>query len=239
MTPRIVPDPHPYNRDYKIPCETRTLIVGTAPPPRFTRTDVTAGSDELDFSFYYGSAHNYMWQFLEQYVSHRYQRKLFADDDSDDQCCRSASLFLRDSGLWMHDVLNSIRRKPGRETSASDGDLVEPEPHDLVDFRALLEKHDAITKICFTSELAANWTFRALSERDLFKQSWAQWASYKKKLEPEARYQKCFAELQVADRKVEFYVLPTPTGRGLKVITKQRIYWSVLFGYSPIPAESA
>jgi hypothetical protein len=52
---------HPYNSE-PIPDNVRLLIVGTAPPPRFSNPQCEGvGAHKLDFEFFYGSGHNNMW----------------------------------------------------------------------------------------------------------------------------------------------------------------------------------
>jgi hypothetical protein len=55
---------HPYNHREEVPQETRLLIIGTAPPPRFSNPAFRI-MKELDFDFFYGSEDNYMWEFLD------------------------------------------------------------------------------------------------------------------------------------------------------------------------------
>jgi hypothetical protein len=77
---------HPYNLRETIPDETRLLIVGTAPPPRFSNP-ACKGTRPLDFDFFYGSEDNYMWEFLENISKEIDRKKLFADDASSEECC--------------------------------------------------------------------------------------------------------------------------------------------------------
>ncbi len=59
---------HPYNHHEAIPDGTCKLIVGTAPPPRFShpRSTDKVCLRPCDLDFYYGSEDNFMWEFLER-----------------------------------------------------------------------------------------------------------------------------------------------------------------------------
>jgi hypothetical protein len=52
---------HPYNSANPIPNGTRVLIVGTAPPERFSRLPGSSGDLSGDVRFYYGSRDNELW----------------------------------------------------------------------------------------------------------------------------------------------------------------------------------
>ena len=52
---------HPYNSAYPIPRGTRVLVVGTAPPERFSRLPGPSGDLSGDVRFYYGSRDNELW----------------------------------------------------------------------------------------------------------------------------------------------------------------------------------
>src|ERR1700693_4108094 len=130
-----VTETHPYNLSpkFSIPDDTRLLIVGTAPPPRFSNP---ASKDRrgLDFDFFYGSEDNYMWEFLDNIAEEIDDEKLFADDASSEDCCDAARKFLQRHKIWMCDALQTYHRKEGMEWSASDADIV---PEQLTDFRVI------------------------------------------------------------------------------------------------------
>jgi hypothetical protein len=66
---------HPYNKGELIPPDTRVLIVGTAPPPRFHDPKELRGDD---FDFFYGSEDNFMWEYLDKIAEEIDGAKLFS-----------------------------------------------------------------------------------------------------------------------------------------------------------------
>jgi hypothetical protein len=229
---------HPYNVRETIPGETRLLIVGTAPPPRFSNA-ACGGMRGLDFDFFYGSEDNYMWEFLENIAEEIEQKKLFAEDASSEECCDAARVFLRRYKLWMRDVLQRYQRKAGKGTSASDADIVPPAPTDCTDFRSIISSHSYLNTVAFTSEKAAEWTFQKLggSELDLYKKALPVWRKIEKNASLEEyvsrKYQQAFLQHRIEEQHINFYILPSPTGRsqmkGLGTKEKQEIYKHVLF----------
>lgn len=119
---------HPYNLEEigHIPEGTRLLIVGTAPPPRFSlpRSE-RKGPVGKDIDFYYGSSDNDMWRILEELSDEKFNRQ--SKEDSREAMCN----FLRTHRMWMRDILQTYRRKPDHETSASDNHIIQPNLHRL------------------------------------------------------------------------------------------------------------
>lgn len=116
---------HPYNNDerFRIPLRTKTLIVGTAPPPRFSLSRLSnhrGPMKDFDADFYYGSKDNILWGFLT---------KAFAEPDFAIPGSEAAKVedtenmmqkYLAQHDIWMRDVLETYRRKPGRARSGSE-----------------------------------------------------------------------------------------------------------------------
>jgi hypothetical protein len=154
---------HPYNLCEKIPDDTRVLIVGTAPPPRFSK-DTCGCLREGDFTFFYGAEENYMWWGLLNQIAKEIEQNEFLDEGmSNEQCCSAARAFLRRRKLWMRDVLQIYHRNEGAECSSDDSDIVRDK---LTEFRPILELRD-LRILALTSEKAAEWTFDALYEQKL------------------------------------------------------------------------
>jgi len=233
---------HPYNLRETIPDETRLLLVGTAPPPRFSNP-ACGGMRGYDFDFFYGSEDNYMWEFLENIAEEIQQKKLFAEGASSEQCCDAARVFLRRYKLWMCDVLQRYQRKAGKGTSASDADIDPPALTDCTDFRSIIASHSCLNAIAFTSEKAAEWTFQKLggSELDRYKKVLPEWRKIEKNVPLEEyasrKYQQAVLQHRIEQQDINFYILPSPTGRsqmkGLCTKEKQKIYKYVLFTKGP------
>uniref|UniRef100_Q07QI6 Uncharacterized protein n=1 Tax=Rhodopseudomonas palustris (strain BisA53) TaxID=316055 RepID=Q07QI6_RHOP5 len=155
---------HPYNNIRESdPHRTIALIIGTAPPPRFSNP-MCREERELDFQFFYGSEDNYMWVFLEEALE---QRKMLLDEMSSGACCQIAREMLERHRLWMCDVLQQYRRKPGRACSASDNDIIPPPDAVFNDFAKVFSERPHLTGLAFTSQLAASWTLQALESQRL------------------------------------------------------------------------
>lgn len=145
---------HPYNCLETIPDNASTIIVGTAPPPRFSRPDMSLLAG--DTCFYYGSKSSRMWRLLSGITG-----TSLLDESDNAQRRTKWHNFLIINDLWMYDVLQEYKRKSGKETSARDADI---EEFDLTDFRVVFAAKRRINKIAFTSQQAADWTFQKLSE---------------------------------------------------------------------------
>jgi G:T/U-mismatch repair DNA glycosylase len=236
---------HPYNNPEDVPADTRVLIVGTAPPPRFSKNSPCPGMRGLDFDFYYGSEDNYMWQFLGEIAEDiNYPKKpLFTDDEDAEVCTKTARAFLEASRVWMYDTLNAYQRKTGREHSAHDADIAHKE---LTDFTPVFQKLSGLNEIAFTSEQASVWTFESLSKNNLispdqykvFQKSFSEWKNIRitdldRTEKIKRKFLRPFLTTAVNKRECKFYLLPSPTGRsrmGLKISDKKDIYKRVIFG---------
>ena len=229
---------HPYNAREPIPDGTNLVIVGTAPPPRFSNPTL-GGMRGMDFDFFYGSEDNHAWEFLKNIAKRRKNIKLFEDGFSSEQCCDAARSFLRDNRIWMRDVLNSYRREEGKEHLAEDSYII---PIQLSSFRELLQT-ESISSLAFTSEQAADWTFSALAQERLLERpehltsAFKEWRTIGQGLKVEDIAQRKFKEpfvvCRIGGRDFCLHILPTPTSRsrikGLTLKLKESIYEHVLF----------
>ena len=191
-----------------------------------------------DFDFYYGSKDNYMWQFLENIADEIEKKKLFAEDASSERCCDAAQQFLRRHTLWMYDVLQRYQRKPGHECLAGDDDIKQPDLADCTDVRKLFGECRRLNTVAFTSEKAAEWTFKKLGEAfDSYVETLPPWKTISKEKALDEyiaeKFQSAFLQHRIGQQNIDFYILPSPTGRsrvkGLGVKEKQNIYKYVLF----------
>jgi hypothetical protein len=158
---------HPYNSE-SIPAGTKTLIIGTAPPPRFSlpRPPHEGPKKGWDADFYYGSAANYLWLYLERAAD----EAIFAEPGTPEAAQENTESLMRDflhrHRLWMRDILQTYRRKPRKETSSNDRDIDVSRDKGTVFMQLgpLLEGNKDIRKIAFTSQdFAAKWTFEAFN----------------------------------------------------------------------------
>lgn len=85
----ITAETYPYNSE-PMPANVRLLIVGTAPPPRFSNPQCEGGrAHKLDFNFFYGSGHNNMWLWLNQIAAD--QEMALPNDDTGAQEYRKSA----------------------------------------------------------------------------------------------------------------------------------------------------
>ena len=245
MTSPVI-EQHPYNNPKDVPADTRILIIGTAPPPRFSKNSPCFGMRGLDFNFYYGSEDNYMWQLFGEIADEiNYSKQpLFKDEEKAETCEETARAFLQKQKIWMYDTLQSYQRNAGREASASDADIGLRE---FTDFTPVFLKLTDLETIAFTSEQAAIWTFEAFRERNLiaaeqyklYEEQLARWRGIKIALvsrqnDIERKFERPFFKADILGRRLNFYLLPSPTGRsrmGLKINDKKEIYKKVIFSY--------
>jgi len=223
---------HPYNELYPVPDDTETLIIGTAPPPRFSNPAL-GGIRDGDAKFYYGSEDNSLWWDIFDAINQKLTgKKLFTDQDWEQcHCVGTMRQFLRSHKIWMRDVLQAYKRDD--PCSASDSEITRTE---FADFRGQLRAASSIRKIAFTSEKAAEWTLEAFEEQGLIAPEERKEAALKLKAWRDAdargRYQQSCFEASSGGSGIKFFVLPTPTARsraGLKIADKVEIYQRVLF----------
>lgn len=239
MTERL--ETHPYNTLHPIPANTETLIVGTAPPPRFSEPRLRSPlQKKLDFDFFYGSGENYMWEILRDIAKSRFNKTILLNSQSAEECTKEARQFLQTHNIWMRDVLQTYRRMPRKSASASDGDIIPPPDATFSDFRNVFV-NEMITKIAFTSEDAAKWTIAAILNQNLissdheFVAGVTNWKEGKGQLPADYRlekYKSPFHHTKIYGREVAFYILPTPSPHGIKnmnIARKTELYEQALF----------
>jgi G:T/U-mismatch repair DNA glycosylase len=218
---------HPFNLSEPIQTGTKVLIVGTAPPPRFSNPNCSeVGKNPLDFKFFYGSGTNNFWKWMN-IIAAKIGTPLPSDSALPGDYYLEARSFLKRNRLWMKDVLQSYQRRSGAECSPLDSDIEEPEIEDLTDFRRVLDDYNSIETIAFTSELAAKWTFATFREPNPENQYFETLASRKKggismpgfDQSPEcsqiaAYYVPPIIRAQISGRMIQFFQLPTPSSSG-------------------------
>lgn len=214
---------HPYNSE-PMPPNVRLLIVGTAPPPRFSNPQCESfRAHKLDFKFFYGSGHNKMWLWLNQIAACQ-GMALPNDDAGAQEYGEAARAYLKRNRLWMKDVLNTYRRKSGRECSSSDDDIIEPQSSECVDFEEVLMQHPSIEALAFTSHRASEWSFMAMRQTERWRAFRERWANDRTidRSQP-------FDRIIIGGREIKFFLLPSPSGRALSNSEAVNIYKTVLF----------
>lgn len=212
---------HPYN-SLPIPPGTKALIVGTAPPPRFSlpRLPHQGPREGWDADFFYGSGDNYLWLYLEGAAN----EKIFADPGSQAAFAEDTESLMRDflqrHHLWMRDVLQTYRRKKNHRDSASDHHIdLSYDGTTFLDFAPILEENWGLEKVVFTSIKAAEWFFsHSLSSNvekvgeDNYRQIFLTADKERRKRNGIEAYTEKFCTLTFGDRSVDFYIAPSPSG---------------------------
>ncbi|QDF37808.1 hypothetical protein FJN17_09605 [Bradyrhizobium symbiodeficiens] len=238
MTPPL--EKHPYNSS-PIPPDTKTLIVGTAPPPRFSHPRPPHAGPEKDWDadFYYGSESNYLWVYLEDAAGERIFAKPGTSEAAVEDTENLMRGFLQRHRIWMRDVLQTYRRKEGHEFSPMDRHIdLGSKDTEFLDFSGVLDTGRNIDKIVFTSVLAAELFFSKVlaigatpdTVRDFHQTFFAAKAARAEQTGMQ-RYVKEFCALELHCRAIKFYIAPSPSGSawGPDRTTCVEIYRSILF----------
>jgi G:T/U-mismatch repair DNA glycosylase len=146
---------HPYNKNESIPPHTKVLIIGTCPPPRFECPSDDGPLRDDDFDFYYGSRDNQLWSCLF--------KEIFEENFPAEFGKRRG--FLRSSGIWMHDILNTYKRKAN---SSKDSDL---ERVCCADITNILRDFKEIDRLVCTGRHAEKWTRERMMDQNLIEAS--------------------------------------------------------------------
>ncbi|MEY9741219.1 G:T/U-mismatch repair DNA glycosylase [Bradyrhizobium japonicum] len=232
---------HPYNLKEPIPEGTRILIVGTAPPPRFSNPNCReVGANKLDFAFFYGSGDNYFWKWIDE-IGTEQGTPLPSEEAEPEEYSAAARIFLRRHNIWMKDVLQTYQRKRENPCGATDGSLERPLPEDCTNFLQVLKEHPSINSVVFTSELACEWTFMAMRDEKIAQSYRSAIRSRKAQEEGKTGDEyldlKCREPFYIADingRRVRFFIAISPSQRagskrGLREDHKRELYKRLLF----------
>jgi hypothetical protein len=218
-----VTETHPYNSE-PIPNNARLLIVGTAPPPRFSNPQCKGvGVHKLDFEFFYGSGHNNMWHWINQ-IAVDQGIPLPSDEAEAEEYRKAAREYLIQNRLWMKDVLQTYRRKPARECSSRDDDIVEPLPGECINFAEVVVQHPSIEALAFTSHKAAGWSFMAMGQPDCLR-AYCERSPNDRTMD----LTEPFHRTSIGGREIKFFLLPSPSGRAVSNSEAIDIYKAVLF----------
>jgi hypothetical protein len=210
---------HPYN-DYKIPKYTRLLIIGTAPPSRFSRPRPENWRPlEGDVDFYYGSKDNLLWS---EIFPELYPDCFLVGETTSADKRRS---FLRCQNFWMHDICEEYTRKG---TGALDKDL--DDVRRRTDLRRILEEHETIDSLIFTGRSAEKHSGKQMECQKLIRPYQFGADGISKKSMP--RLRSLSIAVKEGERKIRTATVPSPSPSTLRVYSLKEIihqYRTALF----------
>ena len=120
-----------------IPENATKLIIGTTPPPRFAKNELS----DKDVNFYYGSSDNLFWDIVGEIAFVDFKKENSAQE------IEKRKNFLEDKNIGICDIVLKTNRK--KSDSALDDDLVDIEHLDIVN--KILVKHPKIDTLIYTS----------------------------------------------------------------------------------------
>lgn len=213
---------HPYNESEPIPEGTCLLIIGTAPPPRFSapRSKDWNLPGQGDVDFYYGSTYNQLWSMI---LPELYEHRSLENS-------RAMRQFLSDHKMWMRDVLQVYRRKEGKSESAKDMDII---PLAYTDFRPTFAKHTTIDTVVFTGDRAEKWTGKQLEAQGVIEPGQLS-CSTKGQVIP--RKKRFTISLEGKQRDIDFHTLPSPSAGNWRLYSddqKKQYYKDVVLNRCP------
>ena len=177
---------HPFNLLHPIPQETEFLIVGTAPPLRFS-----GGTDKCrypnDIDFFYGSKDNQLWSVILPKI----YSKTFENLDD-------IFAFLRANRIWMVDVLRSYDRK---RADALDSSLL---PITFTSFKEVFGSCPTIHTVILTGGTTERYFGRQLEDQGLI-------AKYKFGLGRAGKMPRTRSLTLESGRLIKTHTLPSPS----------------------------
>lgn len=129
---------HPYKPF--IPGNATKLIVGTLPPPRFTKNQLR--EDDVDFC--YGSGDGLLWIVLDKIFD------LQLKFENTEEAIQQRKDFLRNRGIGICDMVESSRRE---KVDASDLGMMKVELRDMI---SILRNHPRVDTLLFTGGKSKN-----------------------------------------------------------------------------------
>jgi len=132
----IEKETHPF-KPY-IPENATKLIIGTTPPPRFAKNELS----DNDVNFYYGSEDNNFWDIIGEIAEVDFKK------ENSTQEIEKRKSFLKENGIGICDIVLRTDRK--KINSASDNDLTNIEYLNIIN--EILVKYPKIDTLLYTSE---------------------------------------------------------------------------------------
>ena len=232
---------HPYNT-LDIPPNTTLLIVGTAPPSRFSepRSQHEGPRDGLDADFFYGSVDNMLWSYLKLAA----KEPDFAEPGSDDAKRENTEAVMQEyllrHHIWMHDILQTYVRKENKSGSALDTDInLNDSRTTFMNFPAVLQAGAKIERVVFTSVKTSDWFFGKVLSRCFPKKEAEDYrrlfleadARRKAKKNADTGYTDELCRAEFLGRTIRFHVLPSPSPAAGATLDQRTIdiYRTILF----------
>lgn len=169
--------------------KTKTLIIGTSPPMRFTQR-LEMEKDDVDF--YYGSCDNYFWDLIGDVFNVKLSR-----ENSDSAIEQRKNVLMKHS-IGLIDIIYEFERK---EKNASDNNLDVFKYSDLI---AILKENKNISKIFFTGRATESMVSNYLGQNKI----------YNTIISKDSPKQKVF---QIQERKITSITLFSPSPRAIAV----------------------
>jgi len=213
---------HPYN-SLDMPSCTKLLIVGTAPPSRFShpRSQHEGPRDGVDADFFYGSEYNMLWHYLKL-AAHEAP---FAAPGSAEARRENTEAIMKEYqqryNMWMYDVLQTYVRKKDKPITAKDADIdLNDSRTTFMNFPAVLDAGKKIERVVFTGVQVSNWFFgRVLANcfpKDVARACRNRFldadAKRKAKQGTDEQFTDLFCSEEFLCRTVRFHVAPSPSG---------------------------
>ena len=144
----IEKETHPF-KPY-IPENATKLIIGTIPPPRFAKNELS----DKDVDFYYGSKDSNFWDIIGEITSVDFKK------ENSVQEVEKRKNFLKENNIGICDiVLRTNRKEP---CSAADNNLINIEHLDIVN--EILVKYPKIDTLLYTSEFVRTQMLQLLKK---------------------------------------------------------------------------
>jgi len=178
---------HPYKPFFDD--NTKTLIIGTTPPMRFTQ-ELEKKNDDVDF--YYGSSDNYFWDLIGDVFNVKLLR------ENSELAVEQRKSLLSKHSVGLFDIVYEFERK---EKNASDDNIYVFKYSDLI---KILEENKNISKIFFTGGATESMVSKYLGQHKI----------YNTIISKDSPKQKVF---QIKERKITSITLISPSPRAIAV----------------------
>lgn len=196
---------HPYN-GLGIPIDTSMLVIGTAPPKRFSLPrsgQLRAG----DVDFYYGSEDNQLWTEIFPKVYEDIALGLA------ENLCETRRQFLIHRKVWMHDICETYHRT---KDNASDAGLKWSR---LADLQNIFRMSPNVLTVVFTGGVAERLSGMRMEEQGLIPFG-EFWKGMRQRAMPRTR--RLTIKVSNEERPLVTHTLPSPSYANARVYGLQR-----------------